>query len=202
MKKTFFLFLLLISTGSLFAGSTNQEPILLIEPAALHSPIADFIPGAKKTAITAAWLVSQKEESLETTSLLQPSWKTTRLVFMNQFIQQARNTLSKKLAELHPQFLRDEHGVIQVAVIDHPSPITASLILAPDFAQQFIPIFGPTFLVALPTTHKIYIFSKLVSPLPSIGATIRDDYHLSLTPLTLEVFELGARGLHAVGSLE
>ncbi|MBX9742760.1 MAG: hypothetical protein K2W99_04395 [Chthoniobacterales bacterium] len=205
MKKNFFVFLLLLSGSFLSAESRNKEvrePVLLIEPAALHPPIADLIPGAKKTVITAGFLEKKESGTLATISFLEPSWKTTRVFFMNPFLRQARNTLSKRLAGLHPQFLRDEHEVIQVAIIDNPSPITASTILAPDFAQQFIPIFGPVFLVALPTTHRIYIFSKLASPLASIGATIRDDYQLSLSPLTLEIFELGKGEIHAVGSLE
>ncbi|KAB2642663.1 MAG: hypothetical protein DVB29_07115 [Verrucomicrobia bacterium] len=180
----------------------KKETILLLEPSFLHHPISTLIPGAKKTVITAAWV----EKKSSTISFLEPSWNTTRNAFMNRFVQGGRQTLSEHLSSLHPRLLRDEHQVIQVAIIDAEDPLTASTILAPDFGQQFMMLFGPEMLIAVPSANRIYIFSKLASSIEMIAPAIRDDYKLSINPVSLEIFELdfkhGQGNLHAIGSLE
>ncbi|MDH4470614.1 MAG: hypothetical protein QE493_06585 [Verrucomicrobiae bacterium] len=186
----------------LHADPIKKQPILLLEPSFLHHPISTLIPGAKKTVITAAWV----EKKSSTISFLEPSWNTTRNAFMNRFVQGGRQTLSEHLSSLHPRLLRDEHQVIQVAIIDAEDPLTASTILAPDFGQQFMMLFGPEMLIAVPSANRIYIFSKLASSIDMIAPAIRDDYKLSINPVSLEIFELdfkhGQGNLHAIGSLE
>ncbi|MFZ4116805.1 MAG: hypothetical protein ACOYK6_08835 [Chthoniobacterales bacterium] len=205
-------------TSLLHAAPATREPVLLIEPSFYHHPIESLIPGAKKTVIAAAWvdqtenLSSMSTETAHTDSqkatfeFLEPSWKTTQRSFMSRFVQEGRQTLSERLSLLHPRLLRDEHQVIQVAIIDSDDPLTASTILAPNFGQQFMMIFGPEMLIAIPSATRIYVFSKLASSLDALAPAIRDDYKLSSSPISLEIFELdfklGEGGLRAVGSLE
>ncbi len=200
MKIFYSIIFFSILSASCYSEKIN-EPVLILEPSFLQPPISKLVPGAHHTVIVPAFIENKNSEPAHI-SLLEPSWKTTRLSWMDHFLEQARKTLSKRLMGLHPRFLRDKNEVIQVAIIESEDPLAASTILAPDFAEQFIPIFGSKFLIAIPTTHRIYIFSKLVSPLASISATIRDDYKLSLSPLSLEIFELGNGELHAIGSLD
>jgi hypothetical protein len=195
--------LLLLVATPLPADSVKRNPVLLIEPSFYHHPISTLIPGARKTVITAAWMDRSSETSFK---FLEPSWKTTKRSFMNRFIQEAHQTLSEQLSSIHPRLLRDEHEVIQVAMIESEHPLTASTILAPEFGQQFVMIFGPEMLIAIPSAHRIYIFSKLASSINEIAPAIRDDYTLANNPVSLEIFELdfkhGQGTLHAVGSLE
>ncbi|MCF7729953.1 MAG: hypothetical protein K9M81_06265 [Chthoniobacterales bacterium] len=196
------LFFLLVATP-LHADSVKRNPVLLIEPSFYHHPISTLIPGARKTVITAAWMDRSQETSFK---FLEPSWKTTKRSFMNRFVQEARQTLSEQLSSIHPHLLRDEHQVIQVAMIESEHPLTASTILAPEFGQQFVMIFGPEMLIAIPSANRIYIFSKLASSIEEIAPAIRDDYKLAINPVSLEIFELdfkhGQGDLHTVGSLE
>ena len=196
---------LLLLPNLLFAAPDNQEnppqPVLLLEPSFFHAPISDLIPGAERTVIVPA-LMKEEEGKPATISFLQPSWQTSRHPFMKRFIEKARGTLSETLTTLHPKFLRDEHQVIQVAIIESSNPITASTILAPNFTEQFVSIFGPEFLIAVPTANRIYVFSKLASPLNTLAPMIRDDYRLSASPLSTEIFELSHGQLRAVGSLD
>ena len=205
MKKHYFFYALFFFSTFLLASAKHQEsesqPVLLILPSFLHSPISTTIPGAQRTVITAA-LMKENVGKEPTITYLEPSWKTTQRSFMKRFIEKGCSTLSATLATLHPRFLRDEHQVIQVAIIESPNPITASTVLAPEFMQQFSNIFGPEFLIAIPTANRIYVFSKLLSPLDTLAPTIRDDYKLSSSPLTTEIFEVNHGTLHAVGALD
>lgn len=179
----------------------EKAPILLVEPSFLHTPLSAKIRGAERTVIVPAWL-TKKNNGEEVVTFLEPGYDTLSKKKMASFIARARSNLSAELARLSPKWIRDEHGVIQVAVLESPNPITASTILAPDFATHFTMIFGPDLLIALPSANRIYIFSKLISPLNKIASPIRDEYKLSLSPVSTEFFELSHGQLRAAGSLD
>lgn len=193
---TFFLFL----ASSAFARE-KKIPILLVEPSFLHASLQQKITGAERTVIVPAWLI-KKNNGEETVTLLEPGYQTLSEKKMVHFVAQARANLSAELAKLSPKFLRDEHGVIQVAILESPHPVTASTILAPDFAAHFTTIFGPELLIAIPSSNRVYIFSKLLPPMNSIAPEIRDDYKLSLTPISTEFLELSQGQLQAIGSFD
>lgn len=200
MLIKFFIFFLIISLPALIARE-EKIPILLVEPSFLHASLQQKITGAERTAIVPAWLV-KKNNGEENVTLLEPGSQTLSEKKMEHFVEQARANLSAELAKLSPKFLRDEHGVIQVALLESSQPTTASTILAPDFATHFTTIFGPNLLIAIPSSNRIYIFSKLLPPMNSIAPEIRDDYKLSLTPISTEFFELSQGQLRAVGSFD
>lgn len=197
-SKIFILFLFFSLT--IFA-SEEKVPILLVEPSFLHEPLSASILGAKRTVILPGWL-TKKDHGEQTVTFLKPGYQTLSEKKMRAFVKQARTNLSEELSKLSPKLLRDEHQVIQVALLESPQPITASTILAPDFAAHFTPIFGPDLLIAIPSSNRVYIFSKLISPLNKIAPIIRDDYKLSLTPVSTEFFELSHGQLRAIGSLD
>ncbi len=198
----FFFFFAIAALLHADPSEETKKPVLLLEPSFYHHPIATLIPGAKKTVVTAAWV----EKKSTTISFLEPGWNTTRSAFMSRFVQEGRETLSERLSLLRPRFLRDEHQVIQVAIIESDDPLTASTILAPNFAQQFVKIFGPELLLMIPTANLIYVFSKLASSINSLAPAIRDDYKLSSSTVSLEIFELdfklGEGRLRAIGSVD
>lgn len=196
-----FCFLLSLSFSTPTFASEEKAPILLVEPSFLHAPLSAKVAGAERTVIIPGWLVKKKHKE-ETVSFLEPSFQTLSEKKMDDFVKQARTHLSTELANISPRWLRDEHGVIQVALLESSQPTTASTILAPDFAVRFTPIFGPDLLIAIPSSNRVYVFSKLISPLSKIAPTIRDDYKLSLTPVSTEFFELSHGQLRAIGSLD
>lgn len=190
---------------SLFSLSTfasdQKIPILLIEPSFLHLPISAPILGAERTVIVPAWLTKNGNKK-EETIFLKPGWKTISEKKMRSFVNKGRTNLSAELAQISPKWIEDKHGVIQLALLESPQPTTASTILAPDFSARFTPIFGPELLIAIPSSNRVYIFSKLISPLNKIAGAIRDDYKLSLNPVSTEFFELAHGQLRAAGSLD
>lgn len=201
MKILLPLLIILVSFSGLAEDVSQKLPVLLIEPSFEYPPISTSLPGAKRTLI-AAGIITKNPINKESISFLQPSWKITNKNEMNAFVKKARENLSLVLSTIKPSFLRDEHQVIQVALLQSSNPLTASTVLAPNFSEQFIPIFGPDLLLVIPSANRVYIFSKLVSPLKDIAQAIRDDYKLSSTPISTEVFELTHGKLHAIGSLD
>jgi len=198
-----FFFVFLFSPFFLSSTFAYEEkvPILLVEPSFLHLPLNASIFGAERTVIVPGWL-TKKNHGEEIVAFLEPGYQTLSEKKMRSFVKQALSNLSAEFATLSPKWIRDEHDVIQVALLESPYPITASTILAPDFAARFTPIFGPELLIAIPSSNRVYIFSKLISPLNKIAPTIRDDYKLSLTPVSTEFFELSRGQLRAIGSLD
>ncbi len=199
-----FLFIFFCAPFTLLnARSPQREPVLIVEPSFYHRPLECLIPGARKTVVTAAWM-----DPLHPTSFffLKPSLQTIQPSWMDSFFQKGRNSLSEHLALLTPRFVRDEHQIILTAILESNDPLAASTILAPNFGEEFIKIFGPQMLIAIPSASRIYVFSKLLSALPLLAPVIKDDYLLATIPLSLEIFELdfklGERQLHAIGSLE
>ena len=194
---TFFLF----ASLSILIAREEKIPILLIEPSFFHSPLKEKITGAERTVIVPGWLI-KKGSGEETVAVMESGYETASEKKMCRFVLQARANLSAELSKLSPKFLRDEHGVIQVAILESPNPVTAATILAPDFAAHFTTIFGPDLLIAIPSANHVYIFSKLLPPMNRIAPEIRDDYKLSLTPISTEFFELSHGQLRAVGSFD
>ena len=185
----------------LLIAREEKIPILLVEPSFLHASLQQKIAGAQRTVIVPAWLTN-KNNGEESVTFLEPGYQTLSQEKMDHFVEQARVHLSTALAKIPLKWLRDKHGVIQVALLESPQPITASTILAPDFATHFKAIFGPDLLIAIPSSNRVYIFSKLIPPVNSIAQEVRDDYKLSLTPISTEIFELSQGKLQAIGSFD
>ena len=186
---------LFLSLGAALAEEQKGAPALLIVPAFEHPAVSRYLPGSRRTLITPA-LVGQSGEI----TLLSEKDLTTPEAW-DGFVKEAKERSLLQLATLDPAMMRDERGVIQMAVITTESPVTASLILLPGFLQHFSAIFGPELLITIPAQNKICVFPKLANHLPQAASSIRDDYLISAMPASTEIFELTRTGLHAVGSL-
>ncbi len=187
--------ILLLSIKSTQADEQSGEPTLLIVPAFEHPAVSRYLPDAKRTIVTPAFL----SKSGDITPVTEHSFATSKE--WDGFVKEARERSLLELATLDPKMIRDNHDVIQMAVITTESPNIASLILLPEFLQHFSAIFGPELLIAIPSQNKICVFPKLANHLPQMAGTIRDDYLISAMPASTEIFELSHSGLHAVGSL-
>jgi hypothetical protein len=190
-----FIFLLLTSLSSK-ANDQTGDPALIIVPSYEHPLVSRYLPGSKRTLVAPA-LVSRSGEI----TYLTPNDISAPEAW-DRFIKLAKELSSLQLATLDPEMIRDEHGVIQMAVIHSDKPITAALILLPGFLDHFSAIFGPELLITIPTQNKICVFPKLANHLPQLTEAIRDDYLISSAQASTEIFELNRNGLHAVGSID
>ena len=188
--------LIFLGAGNAVANKQEGDPILLIVPSFERPAVCRYLPGSKRTLITPSLMQNNGEtQPLGANEVTIPEeW--------DRFIKSAKERSALQLATLNPEMIRDSHGIIQMAVINSESPLTASTILASGFLQHFSAIFGPELLVAIPTRNKIYVFPKLANHLQEMTGTIRDDYLISPMPVSTEIFELSRNGLHAVGSLD
>jgi len=75
-------------------------------------------------------------------------------------------------------------------------------VLSKGFLPRFSALFGPELLLAIPARNKVYVFPKLANRLSAMKQTIRDDFLISPAPVSLELFELSAKGLRTVGTLD
>jgi len=186
---------LFLSLDSALADDRPGDPSLLIVPAFEHPAVSRYLPGAKRTVVTPAFV----GKTGKITPVSEKSFATPEE--WDAFVKEARERSLLQLATLDTTMMRDEHDVIQMAVITTETPVTASLILLPEFLQHFSAIFGPELLITIPAQNKICVFPKLANHLPQMAAAIRDDYLISVMPASTEIFELSHNGLRAVGSL-
>lgn len=177
------------------ASDQKGDPSLLIVPSFERPSVSRYLPLSKRTLLAPAFVT----KSGEITFVGQKEFQTPEQ--WDRFVKAARERQALALATIDPQMIRDNHGVIQMAVIVSDNPMTASCIVQPGFLQHFKDIFGPELLIAIPTRNKICIFPKLANHLPLMRDAIRDDYLISPMQASTEIFELSQSGLRAVGSL-
>ncbi len=191
----FFSLMTLKASSGVPASDQKGDPSLLIVPSFERPSISRYLPLSKRTLLAPAFVTKSGEITFVRGREFQTSEQWDR------FVKAARERQALQLATIDPQMIRDNHGVIQMAVIVSENPTTASCIMQPGFLQYFSAIFGPELLIAIPTRNKICIFPKLANHLPLMRDAIRDDYLISPMPASTEIFELSKNGLRAVGSL-
>jgi hypothetical protein len=173
------------STSALLFGGYFERP-----------PIHRFLPGARRTLLFPARISSHGEISPlgSDVSMSSKDW--------DDFVKGSREDTSLLMATINPLMIRDNHQVIQSAVISSDDPMLASCILNPGFLRRFSAIFGPELIVAMPSRTKIYVFPKLANRLPEMARTIRDDYLISPHPVSTELFELSKKGMKTIGTVD
>ena len=192
----------LLQPHSLMAEASGEagSPVLILGGSYEHPPVGRFLPASKRTLLIPATM-----DRLGTVlplgcsngpgaDLSPEAW--------DRFLKASRESSSLLMATLDPVMVRDNRGVIQMAVISTDSPLTASCILLPGFLQRFSAIFGPELIVAIPSRQKIYVFPKLANRIPDASQLIRDDYLISPMPVSKELFELSSKGLRAIGNVD
>ena len=160
----------------------------------MRPPVSVEIPNAERTVLAAGYVNTDGEPayfSREQFAALKIEWPV--------FFEKARANASLLLDSLKPEFERDKKNVIEFATLHSENPLTAGTIFAPDFLKKFANTLGEPLLVATPNRHTVFIFPKLASRPQEYGQMVRDAYHESSHPVSLEVFELSKNGLRAAG---
>ena len=181
---------ILLCTRALGAGESG---LLLLGGSSLRPPVKRYLPGARRTILFPS--------SVDFYGLISPlsrpgkgGWKT----LADDSLERA----ALLLATTDPCLIRDSHGVLEMAVLTADSPLLATAVLSKGFLPRFSALFGPELLLAIPARNKVYVFPKLANRLSAMKQTIRDDFLISPAPVSLELFELSAKGLRTVGTLD
>ena len=165
---------------------------LLIEPTFMHYETSWPIVGAQRTVLVPARLVNGE--------LLPLRRSEAMTVTREKILESAPQAASAVLAELKPRFIRDENNVIQCAVLESSSPLTASAVLAPEFAATFSDTIGPDLLVAIPNRFRIFVFPKVSPAYRRFSDIVIAEYDSSPYPVSKELFSLRKGKLIAIGS--
>lgn len=102
--------------------------------------------------------------------------------------EEALRTASKVLASINPRIVRDKNKVVQYVVLESENPLTASCVLAPEFASQFRDILGPEILVAMPHRNLVLVFSRQDDVHMKMSESIVSEYLKATWPVSREIF--------------
>ena len=168
---------------------------LLIEPVFMKPEVGFPIPGAERTVLVPAYMDALNEPVYLTKKQFEALG-----VDLAGFQKQSLANASEK--KVKADFVRDEKKVVKYAILQSDSPLTATMVLSPDFLKTFADIFGDKPLVAIPNRFTVYIFPKLAGDYKNYSEMVTGDYRSSAYPVSLEVFEVSTEGLKAIGTYE
>lgn len=119
-----------------------------------------------------------------------------------QVREEALKTATRVLKGLKPGYVRDGNGVIRHAELRGEHPLTASTVLAPEFAAMFRDTLGPDLLVAMPHRNLVLVFSRQDDAHLLKAEEIIQGYLNSVYPVSREVFALENGTLRSIGVLQ
>jgi hypothetical protein len=175
-------------------SSADETWHLLIEPTFMHYDSGWPIAGAERTVLVPARFVNGEVLPLRREEVL--ALRVTR----DKILASAPKAASEVLAGLKPRFIRDENKVIQCAVIESQSPLTASAVLAPEFSTLFSETLGPDVLVAIPNRFRIFVFPRDTPAYQRYSEIVIAEYESSPYPVSKELFSVRKGKLAAIGS--
>jgi hypothetical protein len=169
---------------------------VLIEPKFIRHEVVLPIPGSKRAELTPVlWengeIVFPKKAEFDTLN-----------VDMKTILQLARQNASDELKKLKPVFIRNRKKVIEFATLTSDSPLTASVVLSPDFLKMFDETLGPKVIVAIPNRFTVYVFPALASSYRDYSAMVSEAYRSTSYPVSMEAYEVSADGLKTIGLYE
>lgn len=160
----------------------------------MHAPVSKPIAQAQRTILAAAYLSDS-----ELKYFTRQQFSALKIDF-DEFGRRALKNAREK--NLKTEFVRDKNKILESAYLHSEDPLTATVVLSPEFYGQFAKDFGPNFLVAIPNRFSVYVFPALASKYRDYAQRVLQEYAGSSYPVSLEVFELGENGLKAIGTYE
>jgi hypothetical protein len=173
------------------------EPwVLLPEPAYMVHKGAIAIPEAKNTVLAPAQM---GEFGPEFPTAAQ--WSAAGMT-EEALLASARTVAAQWLKQIQPEFVRGANKVVEYAKLSSDKIPVCAVVLAPEFVQQFEEVFGPKPLVVMPNRSTVYVFPALAGRHEKYSAMILAAWHSKEARVSLEVFEVSAKRLRAVGVYE
>jgi hypothetical protein len=167
---------------------------LLIEPKFMRYESAWPVEGSDRTVMVAARVVDGEIVPLTKADAEKQGGTPEKI------LADAPRTASAVLAGLKPEYVRDDKKVIQYAILRSENPLTASAVLAPEFAETFARTLGPELLLAIPNRYTVFVFPKQSPVHRTFADTVYAEYQSSPHPVSRELFELRKGKLIAIGT--
>lgn len=160
----------------------------------MHPEVSFPIPGAERTVLVPGYLADDEVHYFS-----KKEWDALGLDWAAFREKAAANAADKTVSV---ELTRDRKKVVQYATLTSASPLTATAVLSPDFLTKFADIFGAKLLVAIPNRFTVFVFPALASNYQDYAPMILDAYHATAYPVSVEVFEVSASGLRAIGAFQ
>jgi hypothetical protein len=188
------LFALLFFCHQAAAQQDQTRWHVLIEPTFMRPEVSFPISGARHTVLVPGYMSAGDPHYFS-----KKDWEALGLTWEAFRARAALNASEKKLSG---DLIRDRNKVVQYAAISSDYPLTATMVLAPDFLKKFKDIFGETVLVAIPDRFTVFVFPSVASQYKDYAQLVLEAYHDSAYPVSLEVFEVSSAGMKAIGAYE
>lgn len=173
-----------------------DEWALLVEPSFMDHKMRRPIRDSQRTVLAMARIAGG-----EIHPLTREEKKSVHMTYP-MMREEARRTASAVFKRMKPTFARNKKKVIQYAAIESDDPLTASCVLAPEFAEAFRDTLGPDLLVAIPTRNLVLVFSRQDDIHLRMAEKIINAYLSSNHPVSREIFALEDGELRSLGVLE
>lgn len=188
--KVFFMALLLAAAA---ARADEAAWRVWLEPKFMRSPVTRPVAHAERTVLVAGTLGEEGLVPLASGEL-KVEWA--------QFFARAQANAAADLAALKPRYVRNNKRVIEYAALESERAIVADAVLAPAFLEMFRETLGEKVLVVVPNQFTAYVFPALASNYRDYWPMIFQAYRATAHPVSVEVFEVSAQGMRAVGVYE
>ena len=197
-SQVFVFFFTFIFVSSGWAGDSANDAVwrVWLESKAMRAPVSAPLSGAARTELAAGFLHGQ-----ELTWLGKADFAAMHLEW-KQFAAKARVNSSADLRALTPRYARDRKQVIQYAELTSGAPVVASAVLAADFLARFRETLGEKVLLVVPNRFTAYVFPALASNYADYAPMVFEAFRSSAYPVSVELFEVSAEGMRAVGVYE
>ncbi|HWB60307.1 MAG TPA: hypothetical protein VG733_12505 [Chthoniobacteraceae bacterium] len=152
------------------------------------------IPNSKRAVLVPALLDKDGQPVYLTDKdfkALGVDWKT--------FLAAAQQNATAELKKLTPEYTRNKKKVIEFATLTSESPLTASVVLSPEFLKMFQQTLGDKVIVVIPNRYTVFVFPVLASDYKEYAPMVTDAYHERSHPVSTEVYELTDKGLTTIG---
>jgi len=159
----------------------------------MHREIAWEIPGAERTVLVP--VVVDGDDYLFPSREIWDRFQVDPV----EIQRRAALAAAADLATLKPRYERNNKQVIEYAELTSDRPIVASAVLAPKFLDLFRDTLGDKVLVVVPNRFHAYVFPALASNYQDYYPMVNEAYHDTAWPISVEVFEVGKEGMHAIG---
>ena len=106
------------------------------------------------------------------------------------------------LRHVKVEFVRNRKNVVEFGVLRSEKLPVCATIFAPEFLKQFEDVFGPKVLLVIPNRQTVFVFPGVGVDMADYAPMILEAWRSAAPKVSLEVFELGERGLRATGRIE
>ena len=188
---------MLVAIFVLIAGEgMANDWFFLPVPRFMGSEVSFPLSGAKNTVLAPARL---GEAGVEFPSVA--VWEAGRLD--EEMVRKVTARFATEwLRHTKVEFVRNGKNVVEYAVLRSEKFPVCVTVFAPEFRKQFEEVFGPKVMLVIPNRQTVFVFPGVAVDFAEYAPMILDAWRSPAAKVSLEVFELGERGLRATGRIE